>query len=180
MDRICSGLRHRVYQPELGRLPGAAAFEKGIERSTFPAMIPKLNAQAGLAMTRFIGGHPEAIRDLEELIVSMRLYENHVGAASASLMLGNCLCQVGELVRASACLDQAVDFYRHSRMSPFLAKALISMAELRNRQGRGAGGTMQGGSGIARFLIGQDPVEAARAACLGPSEVLPKAPMGRG
>jgi len=39
----------------------------------------------------------------------MRLYENHVGAASANHMLGLCLIHVGELERASACLSQSRD-----------------------------------------------------------------------
>ncbi len=139
MDCICNGLACIGYTNlDLGRIPeAAAAFEKGIERSDISgAMIPKLNGQAGLAMTRFMSGHPEAIRDLEDVIVSMRLYENHVGAASANYMLGNCLIQLGELERASSCLNQAVDFYRQSKMYPFLARALASLADLGDRQGQ--------------------------------------------
>ena len=141
MDCICSGLACIGYSNlELGRIAeAAAAFEKGIDRSDVSgAMIPKLNAQAGLAMTQFMSGDTEAVKGLEEAIVNMGLYQNHVGAASANLMLGNCLMQLGELSRASMCLDQAVDFYRQSRMYPFLARALFSLAELRNRQGRAA------------------------------------------
>jgi tetratricopeptide (TPR) repeat protein/transcriptional regulator with XRE-family HTH domain len=141
MDCICNGLACIGYTNlELGRIAeAAAAFEKGIERSDISgAMIPKLNGQAGLAMTQFMSGHPEAIRDLEDVIVTMRLYENHVGAASANHMLGTCFIQLGELERASSCLNQAVEFYRQSKMHPFLARALTSLAELRDRQGQGA------------------------------------------
>ena len=98
-------------------------------------MIPKLNGQAGLAMTQFMSGHRDAIKDLEKVVVDMRFYENHVGAASANHLLGTCLIQLGELERASNYLNQAVDFYRQSHMYPFLAKALRSMAELMDRQG---------------------------------------------
>jgi tetratricopeptide (TPR) repeat protein len=139
MDCICNGLACIGYTNlELGRIPeAAAAFEKGIERSDISgAMIPKLNGQAGLAMTQFVSGHPEAIRDLEEIIVNMRQYEHHVGAASANHMLGTCLIQLGELERASSYLDQAVDFYRQSKMYPFLARALTTLAELKDRQGQ--------------------------------------------
>ena len=101
-------------------------------------MIPKLNGQAGLAMTQFMTGHPEAITDLEAVIVSMRLYGNNVGAASANLMLGNALRQLGELERASGCMNEAIDFYRQARMYPFLARALASLAELRDTQGQDA------------------------------------------
>jgi len=141
MDCICNGLACIGYTNlELGRIPeAAAAFEKGIERSDISgAMIPKLNGQAGLAMTQFVSGHPEAIQDLEKVIVNMRQYESHVGAASANHMLGVCLIQLGELERASGCLTQAVDFYRQSRMYPFLARSLSALAELRDRQGQAA------------------------------------------
>lgn len=139
MDCICNGLICIGYTNlELGKIAeAAAAFEKGIERSDISgAMIPKLNGQAGLAMTQFISGYPGATRNLEDVIVSMRLYENHVGAAGADHMLGNCLIQLGELERASSCLTQAVEFYRWSRMYPFLARSLISLADLRNKQGQ--------------------------------------------
>lgn len=139
MDCICNGLACIGYTNlELGRLPEAAsAFEKGIERSDISgAMISKLNGQAGLAMTQFVSGNPEAIQDLERVIVNMRQYQNHVGAASANLMLGTCLVQLGELERASDCLTQAVDFYRQSQMHPFLVRALGSLADLRERQGQ--------------------------------------------
>jgi len=139
MDCICNGLACLGYSNlELGRIPeAAAAFKKGIERSDISgAMIPKLNGQAGLAMTQFMSGRLEAIKDLEEVIANMRLYGNHVGAASANHMLGMCLIQVGELERASSCLHQAADFYRQVRMYPFLARALASLGDLSERRGQ--------------------------------------------
>jgi tetratricopeptide (TPR) repeat protein len=138
MDCICNGLACIGYvNLELGRIPEAAsAFEKGIERSDISgAMIPKLNGQAGLAVTRFMTGHPDAIKDLEEVLVNMRLYNNLVGVASANLLLGTCLIQLGEFERASNNLNQAIDFYRQSQMYPSLTKALRFMAELMDRQG---------------------------------------------
>jgi tetratricopeptide (TPR) repeat protein len=141
MDCICTGLACLGYiNLELGRIPeAAAAFEKGIERSDVSgAMISKLNGQAGLAMTQFAMGHPEAIGDLEDVILSMKLYEIHVAAASANHMLGMCLMQIGELERASGSLTQAVDFYRRSRMYPFLTRSLWALAELKDRQGQAA------------------------------------------
>ena len=143
MDCICNGLACIGYTNlELGRIPEAAsAFEKGIERSDVSgAMIPKLNGQAGLAVTQFMSGHLDAIEDLEKVVATMRLYENHVGAASGNLLLGTCLTQLGEYERASDCLDQAVDFYRQCRMHPFVAKALGSKAELMDRRGQNAEG----------------------------------------
>lgn len=138
MDCICNGLACIGYSNlELGRIPEAtSAFEKGIERSDISgAMIPKLNGQAGLAVTRFMTGHLDATKDLEEVVANMRLYNNPVGAASANLLLGACLIQLGELDRASICLDQAVDFYRQSQMYPSLARALRSLSDLMEKKG---------------------------------------------
>jgi tetratricopeptide (TPR) repeat protein len=87
-------------------------------------------------MTQFMSGRLEAIKDLEEVIVNMRLYGNHVGAASANHMLGMCLIQLGELERASSCLNQVADFYRQVKMYPFLARALASLGDLSERQGQ--------------------------------------------
>ena len=137
MDCICNGLACIGYTNlELGRIPEAAsAFTQAIERSdTSGAMIPKLNAQAGLAMTQFMSGHTDAIKDLEDSVVNMRLYENYVGVANANYLLGTCLQQLGEFERASSNLKQAVDFYRQSKMYPFLSRALRSMGDLMDRQ----------------------------------------------
>jgi tetratricopeptide (TPR) repeat protein len=101
-------------------------------------MFPKLLGQAGLAMTRFISGHPEALEDLERVAADLSLFENHVGAANADYLLGTSLHQLGELERASAHLHQAVDFYRRSQMCPSLARTLRSLADLMESQGRAA------------------------------------------
>ena len=138
MDCICSGMVCIGYTNlQLGRIPeAAAAFEEGIERSDISgAIIHKQNGEAGLAMTRFMSGHPEAIQDLEKTVSNMRLYENHVGAANTNLLLGTCLIRLGELERASNHLLQAVDFYRQSRMYPSLVTVLRSLGDLKDRQG---------------------------------------------
>jgi tetratricopeptide (TPR) repeat protein/transcriptional regulator with XRE-family HTH domain len=141
MDCICSGMVCIGYiNLELGRISdAAAAFDKGIERSEVSgAIVHQQNGQAGLAMTRFIGGQPDAIQDLERIIADMRLIDNHVGAAGASYLLGNCLIQLGKFEQALNALNDAVDFYRHSQMLPFLARALESVAALMDIEGRTA------------------------------------------
>jgi tetratricopeptide (TPR) repeat protein/transcriptional regulator with XRE-family HTH domain len=141
MDCICSGLACVGYcNLELGRIPeAAAAFQKGIERSEISgAMIHKLNGQAGLAMAQFSSGRIEAVGDLQEVLGNMLVYQNYVGAANADLMLGMCLSQMGELERAERHIANAVDYYRRHRMRPYLARALFSLAELFEKQGRGA------------------------------------------
>jgi tetratricopeptide (TPR) repeat protein len=144
MDCICSGLACIGYANlALGKIPeAAAAFEKGIERSEVSgAIIPRLNGQAGLAMTHFLSGQPEAVDDLEKVIAAMNQNQFQVGAANASQMLGACLTQLGAYERAASCLDQAVAFFRQINMQPFLAKALLSQAELLDKRGNAAEAT---------------------------------------
>jgi tetratricopeptide (TPR) repeat protein len=139
MDCICNGLACIGYgNLELQRIPEAiAAFKKGIERSEVSgAIIPKQNGQAGLAMAQFYSGQVQAIEDMEAVLAPMRAYENHVGEANANLMLGSCLIQLGTLDRAETFLKRAVDYYRRSEMRPFLAKALLSLSVLLEKQGR--------------------------------------------
>jgi hypothetical protein len=53
-------------------------------------------------------------------------------------LLGNCLIQLGKFEQALNALNDAVDFYRHSQMLPFLARALESVAALMDIEGRTA------------------------------------------
>lgn len=142
MDCICNALTCIGYiNLEMGRIPQAAsAFEKGIERSDISgAMIPKLNGQAGLAMTRFANGHPEAIEELEEVASNMRQVQFHVGAANADLMLAMCYFNVHDLQHASDHLNLAVAFYQTSRMQPSLVKTQKIKEELMSRQASNPG-----------------------------------------
>jgi transcriptional regulator with XRE-family HTH domain/tetratricopeptide (TPR) repeat protein len=139
MDCICSGLACIGYANlELRLLQAAASgFERGIERSEIlGAVMPLLNAQAGLAAIHFMNGDTSAAGDLEDIMSEMHRYGNEVGAANASLMLGTCLLQTGDLSRAETYLNQAVDYYRQAKMQPFLAKALITLSELLKKTGR--------------------------------------------
>ncbi len=141
MDCLCNGLACVGYgNLELRRIPEAvSAFEKGIERSEISgAMIPKLNGQAGLAMAQFSGGRLEAIPDLENVLRDMHRFENEVGAANANYMLGLCFLQLGAFDRAETCLNDALGYYRRSMMKPFLARTVLSAAELLEKQGRHA------------------------------------------
>ena len=139
MDCICSGMDCIGYiNLGMGRIPeAAAAFEKGIERSDLTdAVIPKLNGQAGLAMTHILSGRAGAIEELEQIVRDMKSVEFHVGVANANLVIGNYLFQGGDVDRASDHLLQAVDFYRRARMLPYLGKALRSFTVLLNQQNR--------------------------------------------
>ena len=139
MDCICNGLACVGYgNLELGHIPEAIlAFENGINRSEVSgAMIAKLNGQAGLAMAQFFTGYAGAIKDLESVLRNMHLFENEVGAANANHMLGRCFLQLGEFDRAETYLNDAIVYYRHCGMLPFLARTLMSMSELLEKRGR--------------------------------------------
>ena len=111
MDCICAAYACvGLSQLELQRLPEAmTAFEESIKRSAVSgAIMPKLMAQAGLAMSRFCVGHIAAIHDLEASVAEMQAYQNLMGAANAAQMLGTCLIQLGQLERGESCLNLVV------------------------------------------------------------------------
>ncbi|MDR3577513.1 MAG: AAA family ATPase [Anaerolineaceae bacterium] len=139
MDCICNGLACIGYgNLELQRISEAvSAFEKGIERSKKTgAIIPMLNGQAGLATAQFYSGRREAVNDLESILASMKRYEFDVGAANANLMLGMCFLQLGLFERAETNFHDAIEYYRRTQMRPFLAKALLGLTALYEKQGR--------------------------------------------
>ncbi len=139
MDCLCSGLVCIGYTNlELQRLPdAAAAFKEGIERSQVSgAIIHRLNGQAGLAMTQFISGKPEAISDLEQIVNEMHSYMNEVGAANANYLLGVCMLQIKNYQRAEISLNDAINYYRQANMLPYLARTLFSFSSLLENTGR--------------------------------------------
>jgi tetratricopeptide (TPR) repeat protein len=138
MDCLCNGLACVGYgNLELQRVPEAvSAFEKGIQSSEISgAIIPKLNGQAGLAMAQFFRGRAEAVQELESVLQQMHLYDNEVGAANANAMLARCYLQLADFERAETHLEAAIEYYRRTQMSPFLARAMMSREELMKRRG---------------------------------------------
>ena len=125
---------------ELGKIAEAtASFEEGIRRSEAAgALIHRQEGEAGLAMARFLSGHQDAVEELRASIMDMKSIENRVGAAGASQLLGTCLTALGQFEQASSAFSEAIEFYRTSRMHPFLGRALEAMAELMDKHGRRA------------------------------------------
>ena len=139
MDCLCNGLVCIGYTNlELERIPdAAAAFKEGIDRSQVSgAIIPRLNGQAGLAMTQFFSGKMEAIGDLELIVSEMHRYMNDVGAANANYLLGVCMLQIKNYQRAEIFLNEAINYYRQANMRPYLAKTLSSISSLLEYTGR--------------------------------------------
>ncbi len=139
MDCLCNGLVCIGYTNlELQRIPDAAvAFKEGIDRSLVSgAIIPRLNGQAGLAMTQFFTGKMEAIGDLEQIVSEMHLYMNDVGAANANYLLGVCMLHIMDYHRAEIFLNEAINYYRQANMRPSLAKTLVSFSTLLENTGR--------------------------------------------
>jgi tetratricopeptide (TPR) repeat protein len=141
MECICYGFDCVGFgNLELKRIAEAtAAFAEAVKRSEASgAIIPQVMGQAGLAMAQFCDGRSEAIADLETALETMQTYHDEVGAAEVARMLGACLTQLGDLERAEGHLQRALDFYRHMQMRPYLARTLLTLAQLLAQQDRPA------------------------------------------
>jgi transcriptional regulator with XRE-family HTH domain/tetratricopeptide (TPR) repeat protein len=139
MDCICAAYACvGVGQLEVQHLPKAmSAFEESIRRSAVSgAIMPKLLAQAGLAMVRFCVGDTTAVQDLEAYVTEMQVYQNAVSAATAAHWLGTCLIQSGDLTRAEYFLKIAREFYRRAGLRPYLMRTLSALAQLYEQQAR--------------------------------------------
>jgi len=141
MDCICYGFACIGFGSlQAGQVSQAiAAFEESIRRAAFSgaAQIENLG-RTGLAMAHLSGGRGEAIHDLERALASAVSLNDRLGAALAQQTLGEVFARTGELERASSYLQRAVEYYRGTGARPYLARALQSLAGVREGQGRAA------------------------------------------
>jgi tetratricopeptide (TPR) repeat protein len=141
MDCVCSGFTCLGFgKLQIQALPEAiAAFEEGINRSAISgAILPEILARTGLAIARFAGGYQGVAEDLEEALAKARAIGYQVGVAQIEQALGESFIRLGELERAEGHLSSAVDFYRRAEMCPYLGRALQSLADAYEKQGRQA------------------------------------------
>jgi tetratricopeptide (TPR) repeat protein len=139
MDCICNGFACVGFgKLQSQALPEATdAFEEAINRSEISgAIVPQILARSGLAITRFAGGYQGAVQDLEKALARALEIDYRVGVAHIERALGESLTHLGELERAAGSLSSAVDFYRRSEMRPYLGRALHSLADVYEKQGR--------------------------------------------
>ncbi len=131
---FCVGLGHLQAQ----NLDEAqAAFGQVVALAELTGATPFKNlGQGGLAIAQFFSGRPEAAPELERALANARAIGDEFGAALFSQTLGEILTQASEMERAERHLTMALDYYRRTDMRPYLARALQSWAQLREKQGR--------------------------------------------
>jgi class 3 adenylate cyclase/tetratricopeptide (TPR) repeat protein len=141
MDCACSAFACLGFgKLQSQALPEATdAFEEAINRSEISgAILAQILARSGLAITRIAGGYQRAVEDLEKALASALEIDYRVGVAHIERALGESLMHLGELERAAGFLSSAVDFYRRTEMCPYLGRALQSLADAYEKQGRQA------------------------------------------
>jgi class 3 adenylate cyclase/tetratricopeptide (TPR) repeat protein len=94
--------------------------------------------RAGLAIARFLGGDTGAIDDMESSLANADAVGDDYTAAFIAQALGEGYTQLGDLERAQQHLDTAFDYYRRNDMKPYVARVLISSANLHEAQGHAA------------------------------------------
>jgi tetratricopeptide (TPR) repeat protein len=123
-----------------GKLPEAAeAFQESIRRSVASGAARIENTgRTGLAITEFMGGQIGAVADMENTLESARVLDDPYSVAFLSQTLGQSYTHMGQLDRAEGYLKEALDYYRHKDMRPYIARTLQSLADLYDKQGRSA------------------------------------------
>jgi tetratricopeptide (TPR) repeat protein len=121
------------------------AFETSLElRETY---LPELKdgseqlvnrVHAGLAVAQLLGGHFEAINDIESALANAEAVGDDYTGAFLAQALGEGYTRLGDFERAQQHLDTALDYYRRNGMKPYLARVLESSANLHEAQGNGA------------------------------------------
>jgi class 3 adenylate cyclase/tetratricopeptide (TPR) repeat protein len=94
--------------------------------------------RAGLAITQFFGGHPEAIDDMKRTLANAEAIGDDYTAAFIAQALGEGYIKLGDFEGAKQYLDAALDYYRRNDMRPYMARLLQSLVYWYEQQGRGA------------------------------------------
>jgi tetratricopeptide (TPR) repeat protein len=130
----CVGLNRLASQ----QLPQAAdAFREAIRRSQFSGAKPFENwGQAGLALAELQSGHAEALYDLEKAYQDALAWGIRMNSAVIALFLGNIYAARGDLGRAEIYLTQAIEHFRPNQMIPYLVRALETLTQIYDRQGK--------------------------------------------
>jgi class 3 adenylate cyclase/tetratricopeptide (TPR) repeat protein len=94
--------------------------------------------RAGLAISQFFNGHPEAINDMKRALANAEAIGDDYTAAFIAQALGEGYTQLGDFESAKQYIDTALDYYRRNDMRPYLARVLQSLVYWYEQQGRGA------------------------------------------
>jgi tetratricopeptide (TPR) repeat protein len=94
--------------------------------------------RAGLAITQFFSGNPEAIDDMKRTLANAEAIGDDYTVAFIAQALGEGYTQMGDFERAKQYLDTALGYYRRNDMRPYLARALQSQVYWHEQQGHSA------------------------------------------
>jgi tetratricopeptide (TPR) repeat protein len=92
---------------------------------------------ASLAITRFLGGHAEAIDDMKQALANAEAIDDDYTAAIVAQALGDGYTRLADFALAERYLNTALDYYRRNEMKPYLARGLQSLVVWYEQQGRG-------------------------------------------
>jgi tetratricopeptide (TPR) repeat protein len=116
-----------------------AAFGEAIRLSEFSGFEHVNNqVQAGIAVAQFFSGRAQAVDDMKKALTNARALGDDYTAAFLSQYLGEAYTRLGEFEQAESYLDTALEHYRRNNMRPYLARALGSLAQFYEKQGRGS------------------------------------------
>ncbi len=96
------------------------------------------NVRASRATARFHQGHVAAVDEIESQLRHAETMNDGHGVAVATHELARASLKLGRLERAEAQLQRAMDWYAQRSMKPAVAQVLLTLAELREAQGRQA------------------------------------------
>ncbi|MBI5028902.1 MAG: hypothetical protein HZB51_00055 [Chloroflexi bacterium] len=114
----------------------ADAFQEAIRRSQISGAKSFENlGRGGLAIAEFQSGRSQALHDLEQAYAEAQSTDLPMNAALMALALGEIYADMSDWVRSEARLNQALDFFRRNQMTPYLARALESLARTYEHQG---------------------------------------------
>ena len=119
-------------------------FESALE--LLPDFVPDLqgreqvanDVRAGLAITQFFRGRPEAINDIKRTLENAEAVGDEYTGAFIAQALGEAYTQMGDFDLAKQYLDTALEYYRRNDMRPYLARVLQPLSNWYEHQGRGA------------------------------------------
>jgi tetratricopeptide (TPR) repeat protein len=127
-----------MSQLQRQKLPEAeAALTESVRLAEFTGAEVFRNVGRGaLAMTQYVGGHPEALPDLEAALANSQAIGDPFGAATFAQMLGEIATQQGRFGEADAYFDRALVYFREHGMRPYLSRLLHARARLYDAQER--------------------------------------------
>jgi tetratricopeptide (TPR) repeat protein len=137
----CSGLGN-LRSRNLGE--AQQEFESALE--LLPDFVPELQGRqqvanevrAGLAITQFFRGRPEAIDDIKRTLANAEAVGDEYTGAFIAQALGEAYTQMGDFELAKQYLDSALGYYRRNDMRPYIARVLQLLGKWYEHQGRTA------------------------------------------